>query len=172
MPTQTFSLILDRRPTDDEQEALFSTGCADALFGVEGGLPVAEFDREAPSMAWAVASAVRHIEATGLRVLRVVDEDLVTLADIADRVGQSRESIRRYAAGTRGPGGFPPPVNPVREGTVFYRWSEVAPWFTTELGIEVSQNDPSLVLANLVIQGRLHRSAVDDVDQLVDLLRS
>jgi hypothetical protein len=172
VPTQVFSLVLDRRPTDDEQEALFGTGCADALFGMEGGLPVAEFDREAPSIAQAVVTAVRDIEAMGLRVLRVVDEDLVTLADIAERVGQSRESIRRYAAGTRGPGGFPPPVNPVREGTVFYRWSEVAPWFGSELGIEVSQNDPTLVLANLVIQARLHRSGVDDVDQLADLLTS
>jgi hypothetical protein len=66
---------------------------------VEHGAPIAQFDRDAPAMADAIASAVRGVESAGLRVLRVLDEDLLTLADIADRIGRSRESIRRYATG-------------------------------------------------------------------------
>jgi hypothetical protein len=35
-----------------------------------------------------VASAVRAIESAGLQVLRVPDKDLLTLADITDRMGR------------------------------------------------------------------------------------
>src|SRR5690349_12185617 len=108
MTMHVFSVVLDRVPTDDELDALFAAGCDDAAFSMEQGLSIAEFDREAPTLADAIVSAVRDIESARLVVMRVRDEDLVTLADIGDRVGQSRESIRRYATGERGPGGFPP----------------------------------------------------------------
>lgn len=170
MTMHTFTLVLDRGPTDDEIDALFGAGCDDAAFGVEGGLPVAEFDRQADTIADAIATAVRAVESVGLTALRLIDQDLVTLADIAQRVGQSRESIRRYVTGERGPGGFPPPVNPARDGALFYRWSEVAPWVSRHLGISVPQVDPSLVVANLVLQARQHRGQVPHMAALSDLL--
>jgi hypothetical protein len=170
MTTHVFTVVLDRRPTDDDLDALYAAGCDDAAFGVEHGLPIGEFDREAPTLADAIASAVRGLDAVGLVALRVLDEDLVTLADVAGRIGQSRESVRRYATGERGSGGFPPPVNPVRDGTVFYRWSEVAPWVRQHLGIDVSDADPALVVANLVLQARQHRDQVAHMSVLSDLL--
>src|SRR5258706_2082833 len=91
-----FTLVLDQQPSDEQLDALAEAGCDDAAFGVEHGLAVAEFDREAPALADAIASAVRGVESVGLRALRVLDQDLLTLADIADRIGQSRVSIRRY----------------------------------------------------------------------------
>jgi predicted DNA-binding transcriptional regulator AlpA len=126
--------------------------------------------RAAVHLADAIASAARAIESAGLTALRVVDEDLLTLADIADRIGQSRESVRRYATGERGPGDFPPPVNPSREGTAFYRWSEVAPWIRERIGIDVPDIDPALVVANLVLQARQHRNKVAHLSALTDLL--
>src|SRR4051794_154208 len=108
MTTYTFTLVLNRRPTDQEVDELFGAGCDDATFGADDGIPIAEFDREASALVDAIVSAVRAIESVGLTAVRVMDQDLVTLADISDRIGQSRESVRRYAAGTRGPGGFPP----------------------------------------------------------------
>jgi hypothetical protein len=170
MTTHVFTLVFDRRPTDEELDALFAAGCDDAAFGMEHGLPVAEFDREAPTLADAIAAAVRAVETAGLTALRVLDEDLVTLADVAGRIGQSRESVRRYATGERGPGGFPPPVNPARDGTVFYRWSEVAPWVRRHLGVDVPDTDPSLVVANLILQARQHRDHVAHISALLDLL--
>src|ERR1700730_14323920 len=128
MAIHVFTLVLDQQPTDEQLATLVEADCDDAAFGVEHGLAIAEFDREAPTLADAIAFAVRGVESVGLRALRVLDEDLLTLADIADRIGQSRESIRRYATGKRGAGGFPPPVNPARGGSTFYRWSEVAQW--------------------------------------------
>ncbi|MFB6391632.1 hypothetical protein [Polymorphospora lycopeni] len=162
--------MLDREPTDDEFDALVVAGLDDATFGTEQGLPIAEFDREAPTLADAIATAVRAIDSVGLVALRVLDQDLVTLADIADRIGQSRESVRRYSTGERGPGGFPPPANPVREGTIFYRWSEVAPWMSRNLGLDIPENDLALVVANLVLQARQHRDRVAHMAALSDLL--
>jgi hypothetical protein len=78
MPVHAFTLILDREPTDEELGALVEAGCDDASFDVEDGLPVAEFDREAPTLADAIASAVRGVESVGLRALRVADQDLLT----------------------------------------------------------------------------------------------
>ncbi|MDG4830467.1 helix-turn-helix transcriptional regulator [Solwaraspora sp. WMMD1047] len=170
MATHVFTVVLDRQPDDNELDALFAAGCDDAAFGAENGLPIAEFDREAETMADAIATAVRSLDGVGVIALRVLDQDLITLADVAERIGQSRESVRRYATGDRGPGGFPPPVNPAREGTLFYRWSEVAPWLRHNLAIDVPDVDPALVMANLVLQARQHRSRVAHVTALTDLL--
>lgn len=130
-----------RRPDDSEFEALLDAGCDDAIFGVEEAMPIVEFDRESSTMAEAVASAVNDVESVGLRALHVLDQDLLTLADIADRVGMSREAICRYATGEQGGGGFPPPVNPAKGGTVFYRWSRVAPWLRERLNLDMLEND-------------------------------
>ncbi|MEJ3743879.1 hypothetical protein WEI85_11370 [Actinomycetes bacterium KLBMP 9797] len=170
MSVHVFTLVLDREPTDEELSILFDRDVDDVTFGVEGGLPVAEFDRGAPTAADAIASAVRDLDSVGLNPIRLFDQDLLTLADIADRVGRSREAIRRYAAGTRGPGGFPPPVNPAREGTVFYRWSEVAPWLERHVDVEVAKVDYVWVTANLVLQLRQHRDRVEHMSALTDLL--
>ncbi|WP_432978935.1 hypothetical protein [Dactylosporangium sp. CA-233914] len=169
MNTYVFSVVLDRRPTDDEMDRLYDSGADDGAFAFERGVSIVEFDREAQSLADAIATAVRALEAAGLTPVRVLDEDLMTLADIADRIKQSRESVRRYVTGDRGPGGFPPPVNPARDGTLFYRWSEVAPWVREALGIDVADVDPALVVANLVLQARQLRTRVEGVDALTNL---
>jgi hypothetical protein len=170
MTVQTFRLILDREPTEVELDALFEAGCDDAMFTVEANVVIAQFDREAETMADAIVEAVKAVETAGLVPLRAVDQDLVTLADIADRIRQSRESIRRYVTGARGPGGFPPPVNPAREGTLFYRWSEVAPWVREHLGAKVEDVDPAVVVANLVLQVRQLWDQVEHAEVLAGLL--
>lgn len=167
---RVFTVVLDREPTDDEFDAFVDAGGDDALVGVERGTPVATFSRAAPSLASAIASAVRDIESVGLRAMRVRDEDLLTLEDIADRIERSRESVRRYATGQRGGGGFPPPISPERDGTAFYRWSEVAPWLRDRLGIDVAEADRVLVVANLLLQARQHRHQVEHMSTLTALL--
>lgn len=170
MQVHVFTLVLDRQPTDDEVAALFDRGVDDVTFGVERGLAVAEFDRSAPTPADAISSAVRDLDTIGVIASRLFDQDLLTLADIADRVGRSREAVRRYSAGTRGPGGFPAPVNPARDGTVFYRWSEVAPWLKEHMDVDVPTIDLAYVVANLVLQARLHRDKVPHMSALAELL--
>jgi hypothetical protein len=69
-----------------------------------------------------------------VRAIRVEPEDLVTAADIAERTGRSRESVRLLIAGERGPGGFPPPISHLKSRGRIWKWTDVARWFANELG--------------------------------------
>lgn len=65
--------------TNDAQDALFEAGCGDGTFAISNGTQTAEFDREAPDFADAVASAIKAIEGAvpGARVITVArDSDL------------------------------------------------------------------------------------------------
>ncbi|HEV8562125.1 MAG TPA: hypothetical protein VGR06_37885 [Actinophytocola sp.] len=60
-------------PDSPDADALFEAGCDDALLMSEGGVQRAVFDREAPSFAIPVASAITAIETAvpGARVVRI-----------------------------------------------------------------------------------------------------
>jgi hypothetical protein len=68
------------------------------------------------------------------RLLRVLPDDLVTVAAIAARTGRSDESVRLLCQGRRGPGGFPAAAGWINEKTKIWRWTDVARWFADELG--------------------------------------
>lgn len=61
-----------------------------------------------------------------------VDDDLVSISDISRRIGVSRETIRLWVAGKRGPGGFPAPNGSVgggeRGSTKIWAWATVNAW--------------------------------------------
>jgi len=124
-----FMLKLNREITAEEADKLYEAGCGDA--GVESGPygTVIDFDREAPSLAQAIASAVRDIEKVpGLRAVGVRCDNMVTLLDIANRTGVTREAVRLWAAGERGPGGFPKPVLITTGGEKIWDWEQVSRW--------------------------------------------
>jgi hypothetical protein len=129
-----FTLILSgvSEISDDLENAVFEAGCDDALLASRGGVVFLEFGRAAPTFREAVLSAVRDVRRAGYAVARVEPDDLVTLAEIARRVGRTRESVRQQALGLRGPGGFPPPVASVKGTSPLWRWAEVAPWFKAD----------------------------------------
>lgn len=110
-------------------DGLFEAGCDDATFGVVDGVGYGDFIRGGDSFGAAVRSAIEQVEGVpGLQVLRVEPDDLVTMSEIADRLGRSRESVRLLILGERGPGGFPAPVSHLKARTRLWRWSEVAVW--------------------------------------------
>jgi predicted DNA-binding transcriptional regulator AlpA len=125
-----FTLVVEGDVEKDEHlDALFEAGCDDATFGIVDDVGYADFIREAPSIGEAVRSAIDQIESVpGLRVLRAEPDDLVTMREIAERLGRSRESVRLLIKGDRGPGGFPPPVSHLKARSRLWRWSEVAAW--------------------------------------------
>ena len=132
MSTYQFSLVLAgfSELSDEIEEALFQAGCDDALLGIREGTPFLDFDREAPSALEAVLSAIEAAERVqGVEVSRVGPDDLVSAAEIGERTGRSRESVRLLAIGKRGPGGFPTPVANLKHRTRFWRWADVAAWF-------------------------------------------
>lgn len=140
MGTFEFTLILEGGDAlnDAALDSLFDAGCDDATFGEVDGCQYADFTRKARSLAEAVGSAKRAIESAipEIRVIRVEPDDLVTAAEIAERTGRSRESVRLLVAGERGPGAFPVPVSHLKSRGRMWRWTDVARWFSDSLGEE------------------------------------
>jgi hypothetical protein len=110
MSTYEFTFVVDHRLSEDEVDGLFD-GADDVTPEREQARTLLGFDREATSLAGALVSALRDVEAAGLTVGSVRSEDLVTLKEIAARTRRSYESVRLLAAGKRGPGGFPSPMS-------------------------------------------------------------
>lgn len=125
-----FTVVMAGDPEDAASiDALFEAGCDDATFGTVDGVGYGDFVREAPTFAAAVHSAIDRVESVpGLRVLRVEPDDLVTMNEIAQRMGRSRESVRLLITGQRGPGRFPAPVSHLKARSRLWRWSEVTAW--------------------------------------------
>jgi hypothetical protein len=73
MRVHTFTVLLERGPTDAEFDAAHEAGIsADATFGTDRGVAVCEFDRQAATYEDAVASATRDLVAVGLKVVLVL----------------------------------------------------------------------------------------------------
>jgi len=118
--------------TPEVQNALFESGCDDATLSLRCGRPFITFSRLAPTLKYALLTAINDVKKAniGVEVLRVDICNLVTQAEIAKRLGCSRQLVHQYIGGKRGPGGFPPPVcniSDVAESPLWY-WCEVAYW--------------------------------------------
>ncbi|HEU5117156.1 MAG TPA: hypothetical protein VFT74_10865 [Isosphaeraceae bacterium] len=69
--TYRFDLMLSIELDDDAFGRLKSVCSDDVLVGVLAGVPYAEFDREAPTLAEAILSAVRDVEAAKVEGLSI-----------------------------------------------------------------------------------------------------
>ena len=118
------------------------------MIGRVDGTQYVDFDREAASLDRAILSAVADLERVdGVDVARIADAGLVSMADIAARIGRTREGVRLLTTGARGPGGFPPPITDPRGRFRLWRWSDVAHWFTKHLGEELASADDEVLAA-------------------------
>ena len=92
MTIHDFTLIVDGPELQDETliDALFDAGCDDAAIGRVDGIQHVDFDREAASLDRAILSAVADLERIdGVEVVRTSDDGLVSLADVATRIGRT-----------------------------------------------------------------------------------
>ena len=160
MPIQHLTLIVDGTDLQSEPpiDALFEAGCDDATVGQVDGVQYVDFDREAESLGEAIISAVRDIEKVdGVQVTRVADAGLVSMTDIATRLGRTRESVRLLVTGARGPGGFPAPVTDPRGRYRLWRWSDVTRWLTTRLGDDTLPDDHFVTAINASLELRRYQ---------------
>lgn len=178
MASYQFTLIVEGPDlqADDLIDAFYEAGCDDALVGRADGVQYLDFDREAASLEKAILSAVADVEhVDGVEVVRLADAGLVSMADIATRMGRTRESVRLLIAGERGPGGFPPPVTDPRSRYRLWRWSEVDRWLSTHYGGQPIRSDDHVAAAiNAGLELRHHSRFVDpkgrsDLRQLAGL---
>jgi hypothetical protein len=159
-----FSLILSGVDlTPDNENALFESGCDDATIAVRYGRVFLTFDRLAVSFKEAILSAIRDVKKArvGAEVLRIDIGNLVSQADIARKIGKSRQLVHQYLTGARGPGGFPSPACTVPEGAPLWYWSEVAGWLWQNDMIEEKvlreAQDAALINSALELQHQCDR---------------
>lgn len=151
--TYTFSLMLHRLERDyaELEGAFFNAGCDDALVGMRSGVVYLDFDREAPDLQSALLSAIRDVESAGVgaKVAFVEPGDLVTAAEIARRVGKSRESVRLWIEGERGAGNFPLPRAGVSGKTLLWSWLDVAGWLLEHEKIDAQEYQQAEIIYTL-----------------------
>lgn len=73
METYTFGFVIDRTPTHEELVAFTESG--DMIFGTEGDLVIAEFDRTASDLVGAMSSAILELAFQGIRVIRMLNPE-------------------------------------------------------------------------------------------------
>jgi hypothetical protein len=115
--------ILDSSLSDLEWSEV--DGRANAVLYIQCDNPVGAAVEAARRISHAIPAAVVH----------EVDQDLVSISDIAHRIGINREGVRLWVEGKRGPGNFPPQIGSVgggigRGSTKVWPWSSVAIWLS------------------------------------------
>lgn len=127
METYVFRLRLPDTVTDEDADKLHLG--IDEEISVETG-PRGHwvgFERQASSFLDAALEAITEVIELGFEPLALEDE-LVSISDIAERTGRTRQSISQLVEGSRGSGNFPPPV----AGNVrspLWHWADIADWF-------------------------------------------
>ncbi|MDL4776273.1 MULTISPECIES: hypothetical protein [Thermomonosporaceae] len=151
MPSYDFALLLSRPLYEEELDPLFDRTHGAVTVSIISEPQHADRPGNAScswqgaTLAAAIMDVVEHVEASapGLHVLQVEADPLLTIRDIAERVGRSVDSVRLAITGARGPGGFP--ASEISSaGHRLWRWSKVAAWY----GLD----DPQLIEAKPTAQ--------------------
>ncbi len=153
-----FAIVADGVDFNDPafEDRFFEAGCSDALITIIKGSAVLEFTREAKNFAHAIASAIRDVHRAGARVRRVEPDSYVSISDIAERAGLTRQSISLLVSGARGPGDFPPPKLRVTSDSPLWDWLTVARWLHRNQKLP---NRDALVFASLARELNAHFEA-------------
>lgn len=110
-----------------------------ASFGRVNGIPVmtvyVEADQSVVETTIDVARKFAHL--TGEHACRVYP-DLVSASSIAERIGVSREAVRKWVNGTHKP--FPPPLGVVGEDMRVWRWIDVLGWLRASRGYDSGED--------------------------------
>ncbi len=107
--TLTFSLPSDGNEPTEYLDALYESGCDDAIVGtgVTGSIAL-EFIREGKTANSVIKSAIKDVKASIPKaVLIEAKPDLVGLTDVAEMLDCSRQNIRKYMQTYHS---FPPPA--------------------------------------------------------------
>jgi transcriptional regulator with XRE-family HTH domain len=141
---------------EDFADRFFEAGCEDSTLSYQKGAIIVEFYREAVSFSKAVISACEDVLRAGASVARIEPDYLVSLSEIAERCGKSRQAISLYTNGERD-GGFPAPVARVTSNHPLWDWEQVAEWLVERDALSREE----LVRARVVKEANLHLEAID-----------
>ena len=164
-----FTLVLGGadKLSSDIENALFDAGCDDATLSLRTGRLYLTFSRTANSFKDAIISAIKNVRQCTLdiSVVRVDYCDLVTQADIARRIGRTRQLVHQYISGTRGPGRFPAPVCNIADNAPLWYWCEVAYWLWESDIIKESdlREAQDVAVVNSVLELEYHREISPEI---------
>ncbi|OGO73616.1 MAG: hypothetical protein A3G84_04885 [Chloroflexi bacterium RIFCSPLOWO2_12_FULL_71_12] len=162
-----FTIVLEdvRGLTVEQVEQLYRR-CKDATVGESDGVVRISFSRRGRTFADAVHRALSDLRNSGWRAARVELEELVSAAEVAERTGRSRESVRLLVAGRRGPGAFPAAVHTVGRFRL-WRWPEVERWFASYEGRDpqVADHGPLVNAINLFLALRRQHGALPPAER-------
>jgi predicted DNA-binding transcriptional regulator AlpA len=129
--------------TDDVLDALFGEldevvpSSSDGVVRITGVVQATDGESAAFDLIEQIHGALPQAAAIRL------DQDLVSIPDIADRTGRSRESVRLLVDGKRGPGRFPSPVGTVGDSIRVWPWAVVLEWFRELLDHDLGERGVS-----------------------------
>ncbi len=151
MQTYTVAVVLENvELTDDVLDAIFAE-LEDAVPSQVGGVFQVSAPVDAPNDEIAAFKLIEHLQAVLPSAALVrLDQDLVSIPDIAERTGRSRESIRLLVDGKRGPGSFPLPVGTVGDAIRVWPWAVVVDWFRESLDEDLGERGVSPRTAALI----------------------
>lgn len=168
--THTFTVILDRPVTDELADALFEAGLDDAGIGSYDGMPSVEFDREADTLLEAIVSAIRDIgKVDGMEPVRIVGDELVTQADIAERTGKSRQAVNHWIKRDWVNSNFPAPAFGAESRSPLWRWADVAEWLIEKQQLRDydTERDRIVAMVNGVLTAMTHAESPDEIRRLL-----
>lgn len=147
METYAFRIRVRDAIDDEAADKLFES--FDEEIGVEDGPRghFVGFERVATTFLDAVLDALGELMSLGFEPVSVEDE-FVSMADLAERTGRSRQSISMLVSGERGTGDFPPPV----AGNVrspLWHWADVSAWFEGQEGAQIAREDRARTIASI-----------------------
>ena len=129
-PEYDFTLVLSGfDEMSDSIADAFYKACDDCTLAISCGVPQVSFTRAAATVKDAIFSAIADVRKVGrgIDVLRVDCDCLLTQAEIARKIGLSRQRVNQCVHGP----GFPPAAR-VRSngvsGQPLWQWSDVAAW--------------------------------------------
>jgi len=130
MAVYSACVVVEKFDLDSEQQnAALESLPYPAVVGSVGGLVTVDAEVPALSPADAILELRAALRGLGADVVRI-DLDLVSVAEIADRLDVSRETARLWATGRRR-SGFPPQFTSMGEVRL-WRWCEVYEWAITQ----------------------------------------
>ncbi len=170
-----FDLVVSGQYEDfpEAVDAAVQAHCHDAVgVGISNCVLTIAFCSESESLQSAVLSAIQQVESLGLglKVERLEPDELVGLSDIGRRIGVTREAVRLYANGDRGPGGFPNPVATPSKNARVWKWLAVVNWFTehamADVNDEMAEHAATVATINAALELRKHigtKKALNDL---------
>lgn len=129
MPIYEFSLIASRLGlgVDDFEAHLADSGCFDAVISFRKGHIVLSFARGADTFERAIDVAIGDARDAGAVLKRIEPEPLVTITDISQRTGLTKDLISIWSLNKEA-SGFPGPSYRVTSSAPLWEWRDVACW--------------------------------------------